>query len=321
MVRLMTLPALKFAVVREDAAIEAELVRRTAAREVLVVASGGCTALALLAEFPDVEVTAFDINPRQLEHVLDKHRAALRGEPGRLNVDDARDDGLSQCGEFERLFRTLRRFLLEFVMSREQLEQWLSPDTQVDRAALLAAWTRSTYWPLAFSLAFDAKLLDAMFGPDATQHAAPGSYAPYFQRAFERALAAPDAASNPFLQHVLLGRYLGADAPAWMRTPPQRTPTLVEGSLLDVPELDRFELISLSNIFDWSSDALVESWARRLSEQSKPGTHVLVRQLNNQRDLRRFFAPAFRFDDALAEQLWLADRSFFYERLQLAVRR
>lgn len=317
-------PTLKFAVVREDAAIEAELVREAAAREVLVVASGGCTALALLAEFPGVDVTVFDINPRQLDHVLDKHRAAIRGELGRLNVDDDREDGLSQCGEFERLFRTLRRFLLEFVMPLEEVELWFSPDSPLDRelnrTAMLGKWTQSKYWPLAFSLAFDAALLDAMFGPDATQHAAPGSYPPYFQRAFERALAGPNAARNPFLQHVLLGRYLDADAPAWMRSPPQRTPTLIEGSLLEVPELDRFELISLSNIFDWSSDALVESWARRLSEQTKPGTHVLIRQLNNHRDIRRFFAPEFRFDDALAERLWLGDRSFFYERLQLAVR-
>jgi S-adenosylmethionine-diacylglycerol 3-amino-3-carboxypropyl transferase len=316
----MRLPALKFAVVREDAAIEAQLVRETAAREVLVVASGGCTALALLAEFPRVDVVAFDINPRQLEHVLDKHHAAVRGELGRLNVDDGREDGLSQCGEFERLFRTLRRFLTEFVMPLEQLEQWFSPDPQLERAAMMAAWTQSKYWPLAFSLAFDAKLLDAMFGPDATQHAAPGSYPPYFQRAFERALAAEDAPRNLFLQHILLGRYLGADAPAWMRSPPQRTPTLIEGSLLEVPELERFGVISLSNVFDWSSDALVESWAGRLIEQTKPGTHVLVRQLNNQRDLRRFFAPEFRFNDGLAERLRLGDRSFFYERLQIAVR-
>lgn len=312
--------ALKFAVVREDAKVEAELVRRTAAREVLVVASGGCTALALLAAFPSVDVTAFDINPRQLEHVLDKHRAATLGELGRLNVEDARDDGLSQCGEFERLFRTLRRFLLEFVIPLEQLEAWFSPESEIDRAGMLVTWTASKYWPLAFSLAFDAGLLDAMFGPDATQHAAPGSYAPYFQRAFERALAASDAARNPFLQHVLLGRYLDRDAPAWMRAPSRRTPTLIEGSLLDVADLDRFELISLSNIFDWSSDELVARWAQRLIEQTKPGTHVLVRQLNNQRDLHRFFAPAFAFDDALAEQLSLADRSFFYERLQVAVR-
>jgi S-adenosylmethionine-diacylglycerol 3-amino-3-carboxypropyl transferase len=47
---------------------------------------------------------------------------------------------------------------------------------------------------------------------------------------------------------------------------------------------------------------------------------VLVRQLNNQRDIRRFFEPAFRFDDTLAHRLWLTERSFFYSRLQVAVR-
>jgi S-adenosylmethionine-diacylglycerol 3-amino-3-carboxypropyl transferase len=315
-------PTLKFAVVREDPRIESELVRMTSAREALVVASGGCTALALLTEFPQLRVTAFDINPRQLEHVLDKHRAAQRGELGRLNLDDPRDDGLSQCGEFERLFRVLRRFLLELVTPAELLERWFSPDElELDRAALVQGWSQSKYWPLAFSLAFDPALLDAMFGPDATQHAPPGSYAPYFQRAFERALADPRAPSNPFLQHILLGRFHGVDAPAWMRSPPPDAPTLVEGTLLDVPALDRFEVISLSNIFDWSTDALVERWAGRLIEQTQPGSHVLVRQLNNQRDIRRFFEPAFRFDDALAERLWLADRSFFYARLQVAVRR
>jgi S-adenosylmethionine-diacylglycerol 3-amino-3-carboxypropyl transferase len=317
---MSTMSTLKFAVVREDPDIERELVRVTAAREVLVVASGGCTALTLLAELPHVGVTAFDINPRQLEHVLDKHGAAMRGELGRLNVDDAREDGLSERGEFERLFRVLRRFLLEFVTPSEPLERWFSRDEPLDRSALVHAWTQSKYWPVAFSLAFAPELLNAMFGPDATQHAPPGSYAPYFQRAFERALVSPAAPSNPFLQHILLGRYLGADAPVWMADPPQRPPTLVEGTLLDVPELDRFEVISLSNIFDWSADALVEGWARRLGEQTKPGTHVLIRQLNNQRDLRRYFEPEFRFDDALAERLWLGDRSFFYSRLQVAVR-
>ncbi|MFV8754311.1 DUF3419 family protein [Nannocystaceae bacterium ST9] len=314
---------LKFAVVREDPRVERELVLRTAARELLVVASGGCTALALLAEFPELEVAAFDLNPRQLEHVIAKHEAATRGELGRLNVDDAREDGLGQCGEFERLFRVLRRILLEFVAPLEQLERFFRPEpaaSEPDRAALVAEWSRSRYWPLAFELGFDPALLDAMFGPDATQHAAPGSYAPYFRRAFEALLADPQAHRNPFLQHVLLGRYLRADAPAWLLAPSPRPPTLIEGSLLEVPDLARFAVISLSNIFDWSADALVDRWAQRLIAETRPGTHVLVRQLNNRRDLRRFFAPGFRLDDALGEALRVGERSGFYERVQVLVR-
>lgn len=309
---------LKFAVVREDPRIEEALVRLTGATHALVVASGGCTALALLEAFAQLEVTAFDLNPLQLQHVLDKH--AARADLGLLNVGDSRPDGLSQRGEFERLFRVLREGLVQLVAPAESFERFFGSDAGIDRAESVRGWRQSRYWPAAFSMAFAPELLNAMFGAEATQHAAPGSYAGYFQRAFEAALARPDAARNPFLQHIFLGRYLPADAPAWMRSASLRAPTLVEGSLLEVTELWRFQVISLSNIFDWSSDALVEQWARRLSVQARPGTIVVVRQLNNQRAVRRFFEPAFRFDDRLGDELLRDDRSFFYERLQIAVR-
>jgi S-adenosylmethionine-diacylglycerol 3-amino-3-carboxypropyl transferase len=313
-------PKLKFAVVREDPRIEAELVRKTSAQQALVVASGGCTALGLLEQFPKLNVTAFDLNPLQLTHVLDKLAAAARGELRMLNVGDPREDGLSQRGDFERLFRVLRSFLLQFVAPEHTLEKFFSTDPEIDRAALVRAWSESPHWPLAFSLTFAPELLNVIFGPEATRHAPPGSYAGYFQRAFESALGLPNAPANPFLQHILLGCYRSADAPPWIRSPPTHAPALIEGSLLEVPELERFEVISLSNVFDWSSDELVAQWAQRLTEQTKPGTHVVVRQLNNRRELRSFFEPGFRFDDRLAEKLLLKDRSFFYERLQIAVK-
>jgi S-adenosylmethionine-diacylglycerol 3-amino-3-carboxypropyl transferase len=47
---------------------------------------------------------------------------------------------------------------------------------------------------------------------------------------------------------------------------------------------------------------------------------VLLRQLNNTRDLRRHFAPTFTFDDTLGEDLLAQDRSLFYNRIEVAVR-
>jgi S-adenosylmethionine-diacylglycerol 3-amino-3-carboxypropyl transferase len=159
-----------------------------------------------------------------------------------------------------------------------------------------------------------------MFGPAATQHAAPGSYPGYFQRVFERGLARADAARNPFLQHVLFGAYRAADAPAYIAARAPRTPALVAGGLDAVPALERFDLYSLSNVFDWSEDALVADWAARLVAAARPDSAVILRQLNNERDLRRFFAPAFRFDDALGAELHARDRSLFYNRIEVAVR-
>ncbi len=313
---------LKFAVVREDASLELALIERTNARAVLTVASGGCNLLTLARRHPGIELVGFDFNPRQLAHVREKAEALGRRSLACFNVDGDDPAALNQRGEFEGLFRTLRRFIEEFVAPASELSAFFASDTASSRRReLCSRWFGSPYWPVAFELALAAPLLHAMFGPSATQHAEPGSYPGYFQRVFERGLQREDAPRNPFLQHVLLGRYLDADAPEYVRAAGPVSLTLIEGSLPDVPDLGRFGVISLSNIFDWSEDALVAQWATLLSREARPGCAILLRQLNNRRDLRRFFTPAFAFDDAFGEALLARDRSLFYERIEVAFRR
>jgi S-adenosylmethionine-diacylglycerol 3-amino-3-carboxypropyl transferase len=342
----MRAPELKFAVVREDPDLEdVVLLRVTRGRtdpRALIVASGGCTALTLLGRRPGLALTAFDLNPAQLAHVQDKAAAVARGELRRLNVGDADPAGLNQRGEFEKLFRTLRAFLTEFVVPPDELARFFDPEQDsASRRARVETWAQSRYFPVAFSLAFHDHLLHAMFGPAATQHAEPGSYPGYFQDVFLRGLRREDAHRNYFLQHVLLGQYLPGCEPDYLRprgVSPAPRPVerslrlavpldslrLVEGSLLDVlavPELAAQDLYSLSNIFDWSEDALVAQWVEALKRAAPPGSAVLMRQLNNRRDLRRFFAPEFVFDDALGDELWRRDRSLFYGRIEVGFRR
>jgi len=312
----------QFAVVREDPEVELQVCALVRARAAVLVASGGCTALTLAHRAPGLRVTAFDLNPRQLAHVRAKQQAIVRGDLAALNVGDDSPDGLNQRGAFEGLFRTLRRFVEEFVAPPLELARFFSPDTPPsERAELLDRWTASSYWPVAFELALHDSLLHAMFGPAATQHAEPGSYPGYFRRAFERGLRRDDAPSNPFLRHVWLGSYAAEHAPAYVTARRSLDVELLEGSLLDVPDLGRFDVFSLSNVFDWSDDALVAGWADALRRGARPGSAVVMRQLNNGRDLRRFFEPDFAFDDALGEELRVRDRSLFYERIEVAVRR
>jgi S-adenosylmethionine-diacylglycerol 3-amino-3-carboxypropyl transferase len=295
---------LKFAVVREDPLLEARLIDAHHGRRVLLVASGGCTALYLLARDPSLQVSCFDMNPRQLEHVRDK--AAAAGDRERLAV-------LNQSGEFEGLFQTLRQMLITFVTGEHELARFFDAPLG-ERAALIDAWSTHRYWPGCFAACFSDGLLHAMFGPAATQHAEPGSYPSYFAALFERGLRRDDAAHNPFLQHVLLGAH--RETPVYA----SRAPELILGSLDAVPELERFDLYSLSNIFDWSDDTLVADWAARLKRAARPGSLVLMRQLNNTRDLRRHFAPEFSFDDTLGRELQSGDRSLFYNRVEVARR-
>jgi S-adenosylmethionine-diacylglycerol 3-amino-3-carboxypropyl transferase len=313
-------PRPKFAVVREDPDVEHALVRKTRAKRVLVVASGGCTALTLAHREPQIEVTGFDFSEAQLQQVRDKQAAVARGDLRALNVGDDSAVGLNQRGEFESLFRTLRRFVEEMVAPPASLARYFDGATPApERASLLRSWTANEYWPVAFSLCFHDELLHAMFGRAATQHAEPGSYPGYFQRAFERGLARDYGLRNPFLAHVLLGAYLPAHPPDYVHARRELPLTLVRGELTEVPDPSRFDLVSVSNIFDWSDDTLVARWAESL-RVLRPRAAVVIRQLNNRRDVRRFFAPAFAFDDALGGELLARDRSLFYEAIHVGFR-
>lgn len=308
----------KFAIVREDPEVERHLIERFDVHSVVLVASGGCTLLTLAHAFPHAQFTAYDFNPRQLQLVRDKitHRAdALR-----FNVRDASPSGLDQRGEFEGLFRTLRGFLLEFVITQRALEVFFEGDTPAAaRAELVEGWFRSSYWRDAFRLAFDHGFLDTMFTPAATQHAEPGSYPRYFQGVFERTLSRPDAHLNPFLQHVLLGYYV--EPPAWM-SPGWEMPEVefVQGGLPDVPDLARFDLIHVSNIFDWSSADQIEAWCHHIKNNAKRGAVVLLRQLNNHTDLSAHLRPEFLFDDELGAELTERSRIQFYNRITVGVK-
>ena len=310
----------KFAVVREDPLLEVELVERLRPRTALLVASGGCTAFELKRRFPEMAIAAFDFNPDQLAHVRRKAAAVEAGELEALNVESDDREGLSQCGDFERLFRYLRVFVEEFVASPEELEEFFRLETEAGRRTVLREeWFHNAYWPAAFEAVFNGPFLNAMFGPDATRHAAPGSYPGYFQKVIERGLSRADASENPFLTHIFLGRY------------PRPLPyhqcrrnlklELIEGTLTDVEGLARFGLISLSNLFDWTSEEVGRQWGRLLSEEAAEGTAILIRQLNNQRNLRAYFEPHFEFDEELGESFLKRDRSLFYERIHVGFRR
>lgn len=301
----------KFAVVREDPELESALVEHTGATALLTVASGGCTPLTLATRHPSLAVTAFDVAEVQLRHVERKVEALLAGRLESLGLGSADPRGLHQLGHFEGLFRLLAQGVRDLIgLDPARLVPPVDPE-------VLATALASPYWPALYATLLADPLLHAMFGPAATQHAVPGSYPAYFQSAFERGLAG--GAPNYFVRHVFSQDYAPGDAPAYLLAPPTDVPlTLVHGTLTDVPNLERFGVISLSNVFDWSDDALVTAWADHLRQHARSGAHVLVRKLNNDRALR--FGAGFARDEALSARLWAADRSLFYRHIEVWVR-
>lgn len=313
---------IQFAVVREDPLIEAEVVSQHKRTNLLMVGSGGCSALSLGALFPDLEITAFDFNLAQIQLAQTKNEYLTATENFNkvFNIEDASPEGLNQCGNFESLFKGFREFIFDFILKYDQMRCLFSEKTSRDK--IESQLINHRYWSVAFDLFFHDSLLRMMFGDAAIQHAPHGSYPKYFQRVFEEALLRQDASQNYFLHHVLLGHYL--DDPHCL--PPylikrQKSDHIqyIHGDLKAIPALGDYDFIQLSNIMDWMDVEQNREIGHLIHEYTTPGTVVLIRQLNNAQPVLDYF-PNFKVDESLSETLLAQDRSIFYSTVLCLIR-
>ena len=352
---------LQFAAVREDPRLEERLLDRLQGdrKRILGITSAGCTLLQLATRTDVSEIVGVDVNPRQTawarlriaavrtlfckdfcrvtgisqvdhatrEALLAKVSQALSPED-RAFVKEQRAffaNGAFDDGNFERLFACWRNFAERFIASKEEVQRLFEKDP-----AVAEQMVSSPFWPVSFDLFFHQHLLLAVFGPDAIQHAPPGSYPRYFQARFEWALGQKDAHANPYLSHVLRGRYGALDQtdalPDFLEQSRYEkiaagaahvhcvTSTITE-ALAAHP--GPYQVIQLSNILDWSSEADSDALAEPVLQHLAPGGYVLVRQLNNVRPLPNAWMKALEFDTALERELAAADRSFFYSSIRV----
>ncbi len=321
----MILNPLQFAVVREDPQIEAALVASKQAKHILLIGSGGCTALSLQALYPDLQITLVDPNAAQISHVRRKIQAlqSLSGAQRKqtFNIEDSDPHGLNARGNFESLFRGLKNWTHEMVCPPADLANIFASPTPAKWKALF----KNKYWPVGFEMFFSDSILNAMFGPDATQHAPPGSYPDYFRGVIEKGLLRSDCSTNYFLHHIFLGYYL--DRPEAL--PPYLTLTAPKNyafewlntDILGVRNFADYDLVSLSNIFDWMPEKSVAKIARRLTQEMKPGATLVFRQLNHSKNFKKYLLSRFNFKKSVETSLWKKDRSFFYSKLNIGTHR
>ena len=310
--------ALQFAVVREDARVDIAALEGRKPRRVLLVGSGGCTALAFRARFPEADITVVDPNPAQLGHIDEKFTEVTRPRPAldRFNVMDDDPAGLSESGNFEALFRMLRGIVHDLVWPKSS---WLDFFAHRETLHPVDVLEQSDYWDHALRLVFDHALLETMFGRAATQHAPRGSYPRYFRRAFERALRSRDARFNPFLHHVFLGHYLPYALPDFLRFPLHAKPLeFIEATAASV-DFDGYDFIGLSNIFDWMSDAEVTATTARLAADASDASVIVWRQLNNHRPVASRLRGRFTFDPERGRRLRSRERSHFYSEVHVGI--
>ena len=305
----------QFAVVREDPWLDRQVVAQFGAKRLLLIASGGCTALSLAAYDPSLEMTLLDPNPAQLGLVQQKVAAlSLTQEERntRFNIENVRPNGLSECGNFESLFRSLRHFLYDLVMPYEEMKRVCRAERAVKDLIT------SPYWSVAFEMFFCDELLRTMFGGDALQYAKKGTYPQYFQSVFERGLQRADLPENPFMHHLLLGHYLSDYTPDFLRSPaPKRPFKQIEGFIDEQVNLAEYDFIGLSNIMDWMKPEDRDALRRKIQDETTIGTVIMWRQLNNEQPLMDDLLSTFVCDPSLNDRLLLQDRSLFYNRVNV----
>ncbi len=309
---------IQFSVVREDPLIEYTLIKNHALKNILLVGSGGCTALSLKSLEPSLNISLIDQNRHQLELVQKKIAHLTHINKALFNIGNSDPGGLNQCGNFESLFRCLRLFIYEFAIGYDDFLKLFTSDK--DANAKLDALFLNPYWTTAFKTFFSDHLLTNMFGPAAIQYAQPNSYANYFQGVLEGGLRRQDFKKNYFLHHIFLGHYLDCQdsLPEYLKNPPDDLNfDYILGAFPGALDIEQFDLVSLSNISDWMDTDSMVAIAKSLIEKMRPSTFILTRQLNNRQNIKSLFQPDFQFYPVLEKKLLASDMSLFYSQLNI----
>ena len=258
---------LYFAQVREDPLVEIEALAPRPHESVVVVSSGGCTALSLLAAGAG-HVASVDVNATQ-NHLVEL-KAAACSLPARdavaflgalpswerrdtylalraLLSPEARrhwhvrpgdvEKGVLRSGASERFIGVVVAALRLLVHPPERIARLLACRTVAEQRALFEREWNTRRWRALFAVlcnrwAFRRTYPDAFF-----RQAATPSFAAHFRRLAEHAIADLPVADNYFLHEMLTGRY-PVDEPSGV--PPYLTPA---GSAAVAAGRDRFTLV------------------------------------------------------------------------------
>ena len=287
----------------------------------LMIGSGGCIALSIKTTYPDLDLNVIDVNPHQLTHINKKSKAVQCSDLKELNVHTRDDSCLNQAGKFETMFQELRDSFIELVSNKKEVLSFFDSDmSDISRSIILQKWTNHNNIFTPFENVFNDQNINEVFSDEATKHGSPGSYISYMKNKILTGLNKKDSHLNPFLQHIFLGYYQSDNAFPYMKSKNKLDIPMIEGSILNLDNIHSYDIVSLSNIFDWSSEDIVKIHARYLS-QMKKGSAIIIRQINNHKNWIEIFNDYF-IEDKNFDSYWQEhDRSMFYDHIRLFIRK
>ncbi len=231
---------LLFAQVREDPLLEINALRVHVGGRYVIVGSGGCTALSMIAAGAG-HVAAVDLNKTQ-NHLTElkavslglvspwEYQGFLGAEPmqrkRRARIywafrehlsgeavkywdvhGDLIEDGVLGAGESERFIRILARVVRAGVHPRSRIERLLGCRSLDEQRRLYDAEWNNRRWRALFSVLVNRWTFDKTYDPAFFTNVDNPSFAKHFHRLFEHAICEVPAATNYFLHFMLTGVY------------------------------------------------------------------------------------------------------------------
>jgi S-adenosylmethionine-diacylglycerol 3-amino-3-carboxypropyl transferase len=237
---------LYFAQVHEDPLLEIEALAPRADGRYVVVSSGGCTALSLLAAGAG-QVISVDLNPAQ-NHLVELKAAACRlgdapavaflgGAPsGRwtreaayLRVRDlltpgaraywdrrrrAVRRGVLSIGVTEKFMGLIAAVVRRFVHTPDRVAALLACRTLDEQRAFYEQVWDTRRWRALYALLVNRWVMTRTYHPAFFEHVDKPSFAAHFLALARRTLTTLPVRTNYFLHHLLTGRYPAGDQAA-----------------------------------------------------------------------------------------------------------
>ena len=334
-----------FAQVREDPVLEIEALEPAPGKTYVVVGSGGCTALSLLAAGAG-RVVAVDLN-RVQNHVTELKAAALGtadpvgflgGAPmaDRLGhyrtiapalTQEARAywdahpkqvaAGVLGAGVTEKFIGGVMVVLRTAIHRPSRIRRLLACRTVEEQRALFAREWDTRRWRLLFTLLLNRAVFRKTYHPAFFAHVDNPSFADHFRRLADHTVGEIPISTNYFLHYMLTGAY-GAALPPYLERAGAGDLTIVDGSyteyLRTLPDgsVDGF---AISNILEWFTPEQADALFAEVVRTAVPGAGFVFRNFVGWNEVPEEWAGVVVEDRARGEEMITRDRSAVQRRI------
>ncbi|MDX2085566.1 MAG: DUF3419 family protein [Candidatus Melainabacteria bacterium] len=233
--------------------------------------------------------------------------------------------GIGHAGKFEHYFGHFRRMLIPWIQSQRNVDTLLKgASTLGEREDFYQTHWNHWRWRGFFHLFFSRRVMGRLGRDPSFFRYVEGSVADRILTRTQHALVQLNPAENPYLHWILTGTH-GAALPLAMRAEHfdtirerlDRVETIqapLEQGLeeLGPKQVDRF---NLSDIFEYLSEANTEALLSRIANTCKPQGRLLYWNMLAPRSRPESLSRQLVPQQALSQELFLADKAFFYSRV------